>query len=732
MLSRAALRNLMGQAASAGSLQTVYQTALRCVQEALAVERASLLVFDAHGMMRFVAWSGLSDEYRAAVDGHSPWLATETNAAPIMVPDIDQDASLTDYMPVFRRESIRALAFIPLQFGQKLLGKFMLYYREPHAFGEGEVEVAQQIADHVAFALEHHRIAVALEARLVTERDLRHRAESEAALRRANESRLHLALGAGRMGAWDWDIRTNRVQWSPELEVIHGLEPGTFGGTLDAFRRDMHPADVAGVEAAIKKALAAPGTDYAIDYRIELPDGVVRWMSASGRVLADDEGAPVRMVGVCRDVTERKRAEEASAFLVDVSRMLATTLDPAEALEQLARRVVPGFADFCVTYGFDGATVRALGYAHCDPSKTPLVAALAHDVPVSVEDRNGPGMVIRRGEPCVAREIIPDPSKALAAAAPDAPLHLALEPRSVMFVPLNARGRTVGAIGFAATDDSGRRFGDEDLKVATELAARAALLVDNARLYAEAQSAVRARDDMIAVVSHDLRDPLQSIAAAAATLRRAHTLEDAESIDSIVLASTQMRLLVQDLLDISRIDAGRLPITKEKVDLNDLMNEAEMLFQPQVEGNALQLRRVLAPNLPPVLIDRHRILQALSNLIGNALKFATPGGVITLGAEWHNDRVRVWVRDTGVGIPVDQLERVFERFWSADRRAGGGAGLGLAVAKGIVEAHGGRIGVESRLGVGSTFYFTVHPYVAVDREIPQALAVAAERRAFQA
>ena len=228
MLSRIALRQLMAQAASAGSLQAVYDAALRGVQEALNVERASLLVFDASGTMRFVAWSGLSDAYRTAVDGHSPWSVDETAATPLRVPDIEQDASLTHDVPIFRREDIRALAFVPLQFGTRLLGKFMLYSREPYAFSDAEIAVAEQIADHVASALEHHRMAVALESRLAVERDLREHAEREAALREANERRLNLALTAGRMGAWDWDIERDTVTWSSELESIHGLEPGSF------------------------------------------------------------------------------------------------------------------------------------------------------------------------------------------------------------------------------------------------------------------------------------------------------------------------------------------------------------------------------------------------------------------------------------------------------------------------------------------------------------------------
>jgi PAS domain S-box-containing protein len=897
----------MGQAAAADSLQAVYQTALRAVQEALDVERASLLVFDDSGTMRFVAWSGLSDEYRKAVDGHSPWSADETAATPLMVSDAELDPSLADYLPIFRRESIRALAFVPLQFGTRLLGKFMLYYREPHAFSDAEIALAQQITDHVAFALEHHRIAVALESRLRAERELRELAESEAALRQAGERRLSLALGAGGMGAWEWDIHTGRVRWSAELEVIHGIVPGTFEGTLDAFRRDVHPADDDRLSAAIAAALAAPDSPYEIDYRIVRPDGTFRWLEAMGRVVADSDGRPARMIGVCRDVTAHKRADDARAFLSEASRILSTTLapeaiithlaelvvpsladwcvvqvvdaegtlrpvaiahqdrgriepmrqfltrwpsrrdaiggvaaaassgqsillpritedvlkeraeddeahlqalremrlhssiavplqargrtigaltmisaesgrvydatdlrlaedfasraafaidnaqlyrqaeearmaaetargqlealtkvsdqvavalDPDEALQQLAARVVPAFADYCVTYAAVDGVIRPHGFAHCNPTKAPLVEALALGVPVSVQDREGPGMVVRVGEPCLVPDLDPEFVDARAAQAPPGDVRWALKPRSIMSVPLNARGHTLGAIVFAATDDSGRRFTEADLTVAMELATRAALLVDNSRLYAEARRAVRARDDMIAVVSHDLRDPLQAISAATAAMRlEPHAPENVDSIESIAVANLQMRRLVQDLLHISLIEAGRLPINREEVNLLDLLRESHTLLQPQAEIMKVRIKPRLASRLPPVWVDRHRILQVLVNVIGNALKFSTAGDLVILGAEPQPDHIRVWVTDTGTGIDADQLDRVFDRFWRGDGRTAG-LGLGLAVAKGIVEAHGGTIGVTSEPGAGSTFFFTL-PLRAVTAGSPE-------------
>ena len=661
----------------------------------------------------------MSDEYRAAVDGHSPWSPDQTNATPLLVADVEYDASLVGYLPVLRREGIRALAFVPLQFGSKLLGKFMLYYNDVHAFLDEEIVSAQQIADQVALALEHHSIAVALEAQLVAERQSRQKAQAEADQRQASERRLHLALAAGRMGTWEWDIASGRVSWSPELESIHGLEPGTFDGSFDAFRRDIHPADAVRVESAVAATLTTPEVEYCVEYRIVRPDGMCRWLEARGRVLLDGAGRPARMVGVCRDTTERRVAEESKALLDGqletlgkVSDHIARALDPSAALQQLAARLVPTFADYCVTYIADDKSIRPLGCAHRDPTKDALVAALANSHALSRADRWGPGWVIGRGEACLLSDFSIEQAEALAPNAAHNDTHHALETRSLMIVPLNARGRTVGAIAFASTSASGRRFDQADLNIATELARRAALLVDNARLYAEAKAAIRARDDLMAVVSHDLREPLQTISAAAGLLRlEPEHGEAAKSIQSITLASTQMRLLVQDLLVMSRIDAGQFAISADLVDLAALVREAHTLFQPQAEARNVRLNCRLASDLPPVAADRHRVLQALSNLIGNALKFMAADGEVTLAVAREGDAIRISVADTGVGIDEEDLERVFDRFWRVDRREGGGVGLGLSVAKGIVEAHGGRIGVTSQRGVGSTFYFTL-PVVA--------------------
>ncbi|MGW8369571.1 MAG: GAF domain-containing sensor histidine kinase [Gammaproteobacteria bacterium] len=289
----------------------------------------------------------------------------------------------------------------------------------------------------------------------------------------------------------------------------------------------------------------------------------------------------------------------------------------------------------------------------------------------------------------------------------------ALAPRSVLIVPLKARGRILGAIALGATDDSGRQFGEEDLNIATELANRAALLVDNARLYAEATAAVRARDDLMAVVSHDLRDPLQAITAATELLSRERGGDSRESIHTIGVASAQMQSLIEDLLDVTRIESGRLTIEKKRVDLRHLAARMRTLFQSQADAKRVRFRCSVSEDVPVVMADDRRVEQVLSNLIGNALKSVDAGGAIELGAEPVDGAVRVFVADDGRGIAAHDLDRIFDRFWRQDQTQGMGAGLGLTVAKGIIEAHGSTIEVTSTLGAGSRFSFALPPCGAV-------------------
>ena len=281
------------------TVEEIYDLALDALAVGLGVSRASILLFDPDGVMRFKAYRRLSDAYRRAVEGHSPWTPDDPNPGAIVVADVRNEPSLAPYLPIIEAEGIAAMAFIPLVSRGRVVGKFMLYYDAPHALAPDELQLAGLMASQVAFAVE------------------RTRAEEHA---RRNEERLRFALDAASMGTWDWDLRTNSVRWSENLERVHGLPPGTFDGTFASYQREIHPEDRDRVLAAAQQAIAE-GAPYDVEYRIVAPDGTVRWVEGKGRV-EYESGRPVRMSGVCMIVTDRKEAELARlAALEEASRL---------------------------------------------------------------------------------------------------------------------------------------------------------------------------------------------------------------------------------------------------------------------------------------------------------------------------------------------------------------------------------------------------------------------------
>ncbi len=518
----------MGHAANAGSLDAVYEAALQGVQVQLGAERASLLLFDAAGIARFVAWAGLSDEYRKAVDGHSPWSPDELDARPVLVGDVSREPSLAPFAAVLAREQIRALAFVPLQFGARLHGKFMLYYREPHAFSVEEIETAEQIADYVVMSIEHHRLAVALKEQLATERDLRRHAEE-------SESRLHVALVAGQMGTWEWDIVKSRAIWSKELERMHGLEPGTFDGSVDTLLKLVHPLDAERVSELLRNCTPSRDADHELEFRMVRTDGAVRWLASRGRLIVDESGAPSRIVGVCTDITELKRMAET------------------------------------------------------------------------------------------------------------------------------------------------------------------------------AKEADRRKDEFLATLAHELRNPLAAVRAGVAVIRKAHA-DGAAVVEHCSIVERQLRQLtrmVDDLLDVADITRRGLPLEKSRVEIGTIVRMALEQARPLIEeaGHTLSVR------LPAeqILLDADpaRLVQVLTNLLNNAVKYSPAGGQIEISVRREGGELGIFVKDSGIGIPAEKLESVFEMFGQLDRSLESGykgLGIGLALARTLVGKHDGRIKAHSDgPGRGSEF-----------------------------
>ncbi|HEX8392394.1 MAG TPA: HAMP domain-containing sensor histidine kinase, partial [Longimicrobium sp.] len=243
-------------------------------------------------------------------------------------------------------------------------------------------------------------------------------------------------------------------------------------------------------------------------------------------------------------------------------------------------------------------------------------------------------------------------------------------------------------------------------------ARRAALALENARLYEQAQAAVRARDDVMAVVSHDLRNPINAVVMASAVLQEFGDTErlterDRRQLDVIRRSAEQMNALVQDLLEVASLESGAMVMNPRPVSPGVLLSAADEMFAGTAQERGLALECARPDGVPQVAADYGRVLQVFSNLLGNALKFTPSGGTVSLGAARVAGYVRFWVTDTGPGIERDHLPRLFDRFWQARRGHGAGAGLGLSIARSIVEAHGGQIWAESVPGEGTTFHFTL-------------------------
>jgi PAS domain S-box-containing protein len=476
-----------------------------------------------------------------------------------------------------------------------------------------------------------------------------------------------------------------------------------------------------------------------VRFRI-LATGEERWSVVSATPIRDVEGRVEMAVNIFRDVTERKRAEDTARFLSALNLELTRTLDYRETLQRVAELAVPTLADWCVVDVLDGnAELQRLAVAHVDPAKVELARAVSERYPPDPNARQGAHAVVRTGRP----QFLPNIDEAqVAAAARDAD-HLtllrALQLRSAITVPMIARGRTLGVITLVAAE-SGRRYTPGDLMVAEDVAVRAALAVDNARLYREAQDqaathielneALRdamqrlerelvTRDEFLAAASHDLKNPIAGIKGTAQLLLRSLDRSGdtdlslvREAIERVVAVATRAALQVDDLLDSARIEMGRpLDLELQATDLVGLARDLVAEHQQQTEQHEIRLETHLDELV--TALDERRLRRAIGNLIVNAIKYSPNGGLIRVEVtrDESSGRAVLCVHDQGIGIPHDDQPRIFDHFERASNVVGviPGTGIGLASARHIVESHGGTIDVSSEPGRGSSFTIRLSP-----------------------
>jgi PAS domain S-box-containing protein len=474
----------------------------------------------------------------------------------------------------------------------------------------------------------------------------------------------------------------------------------------------MHPEDFATLGKHMSR-LAALGDGEALEreYRLRGADGKWRWVHGREVIFARDErGAPSKILGVVQDISERKHAEQTLQLLAEVGGLLATSLDYEATLARVAQLMVPTAADLCTIHLVDpDGALRQLAVGHGDQRVVAQIWELERQYPLDPQDPCGLPQVVRSAEPELVAEFDDGRVRQFAQDA----LHLerlrALGLASSLCMPLVARGHTLGAISFFYTS-SGRRYSAGDLALAEELAGRAALAIDNARLYREARDALRDRDQFLQVASHELKTPLTSLLGYTDLLRRRTGLlaglseRDRRVLRVIGEQAARLNQMISAMLDLSRIQTGQLNAVLRPLDICALVRQAVEELRPALDIHSLELDCGDEPLL--IQGDELRIYQVLHNILNNALKYSPDGGAIRVRVERGASQVQIAISDEGIGIPEAALPRLFQRYYRAhsdDATTISGMGLGLYVVKEIVSLHGGEIGVSSREGQGSTF-----------------------------
>lgn len=524
------------------------------------------------------------------------------------------------------------------------------------------------------------------EGRLAIERARLH--EQERAARVAAETaaeQLRLALEAGHMGTWHYTIGTGEVKWSPGLEAIHGYAPGGFPGTFEAFRNEIHPDDRERVLEAIG-ATVEQRRDHQVEYRIVRADGSVRWVEGRGQLFCDPQGRPQRIVGVCQDVTDRRHAEERFRLGVEAAPAAMIMVDQRGVIvlvNALTERLLGYTRDELVGQSIDRLVPSRLRGGH-------------------VEHRAGFFADFRQRPMGAGRDLY-----AVRKDGSEVPVEIGLSPLDT------ADGRFVLA---AVTDITQRKEAERAL-----------------------QEGDRRKDEFLAMLAHELRNPLGAITNAAQLLKQLGPPEGhlRFATDVIGRQAAHLAHIVDDLLDVSRISRGHFVLRREAIPLATAVALALETARPLIDARQQRFTLQVPPDPIWVHGDATRLAQVIGNLLSNASRYTQQGGEISLSVDHVDGEGVVRVQDSGIGIAPEMIPRVFDLFVQGGRpsdRAPGGLGLGLTLARRLTEMHGGRLEAFSAgVGQGSVFVVrlpvfageapdepdrsSVHPHQAVGRRI---------------
>jgi PAS domain S-box-containing protein len=425
--------------------------------------------------------------------------------------------------------------------------------------------------------------------------------------------------------------------------------------------------------------------------------------------IRDVHGEVVGTSKTAREITARKRTEDAMALLARTSSELHALTDLRGALQRAIRVVVPDFADWCVVCLLDeDGNIGSPAFLHRDTHQMPTLERFLRECPVEWNSATLPIRALRTSQ----TQHVADVSDALMSrmSRDEQMLHVVreLNPRSVISAPLLVRDRPIGTITFVRSDPK-LLYSSRDVTLAEQLAQRVAIAIDNAELLGSIRAIDRQKDEFLAMLAHELRNPLGAITYATALLPTADTNLQTELADVVNRQLKNLSHMIDGLLDVSRISHDKIQLHKEPIEGTAVLRRAAEIYRPVCEERRQQLTVEIQCESIPLFADATRIEQIVTNLITNAIKYTPEGGTISLSATVKNGHGVIKVKDAGIGIPKDVLPRVFQLFAQAEQgldRSQGGLGIGLTIARKLAEIHGGTVTAFSE-GVGKGAEFTV-------------------------
>jgi PAS domain S-box-containing protein len=504
---------------------------------------------------------------------------------------------------------------------------------------------------------------------------------------RDSEERLDLALNAGQMGMWDWNLITGTVVWSETLQRLWGYQPGEFSGKMDGFWARIHAHDHDRVTQALEDSFE-PNRIYEAEFRVVWSDGSEHWIYSKGRAFRDSALKVIRMSGIAIEITERKQIEAA-----------------LKESEERYRIVVEGILDHGIIHfdlrgriiDWNSGAEKITEYRKEDAIGQPIsILFLPEDLNSGIPSleidettRNG----VYKSERWYLRK------------------NRTVFYASVVVNPLRKNGKIIGFVKVMKDETQRKAFDEEREELVKNL-----------------HAAVEAREEVVAVVAHDLKNPLSAASLGVGNLL-SHAKKRGDQVIQQQIARVSRALnraikFTQDILDLSKVEAGRFSVESKSTDPTTLVNDSVDIFRALAAEKAIQINVEIESGLPQVLCDEERILQVFSNLLGNAIKFTPESGMIVVCVKNADHSVVFSIKDNGPGILEEEIPHIFNRYWQAKESSSRGVGLGLYIAKGIIEAHHGKIWVNSERGKGATFFFSLSAVEAAQGSLEQRKEIA--------